>query len=169
MTSFACAREKEVTEMVRRGHWPQACTEELRAHVAACRSCGDLVLLTQAFHVAKAESVPPRMGSAGALWWRAQLRRRNEAIEKINRPIVGAQIFALAIALVVGLGVIGWEWRRGFNVAASVAASLRALHLDALLPSTFPAMDTNVWLLVPVLAMVACVSGVIVYLAIEKQ
>ncbi len=103
------------------------------------------------------------------MWWRAQLRRRNEAIEKINRPIVGAQIFALAIALVVGLGVIGWEWRRGFNVAASVAASLRALHLDALLPSSFPAMDTNMWLLVPVLAMVACVSGVIVYLAIEKQ
>ncbi len=169
MTRLTCAREREVAEMVRLGHWPQACTDELRAHVARCRRCEDLVLMMQTFQAAKARTLPPRLESAGALWWRAQLRRRNAAIERINRPILGAQIFALFIGLVLGLGAIGWEMRRGFNLAASIAASVRALHLHALVPATLPAMDANVWLLVPMVAAVACASGVIVYLTMEKQ
>ena len=169
MTRLTCARESEVAEMVRLGHWPQACPDELRAHVVACRSCGELVLVTQTFQRTKARTIPPRLESAGALWWRAQLRRRNEAIERINRPILGAQIFALFVGLVLGLGVMGWEMRHGFDLAASLAAWLRALHLHALLPASWPAMDANVWLLVPMLAAVACASGVIVYLTMEKQ
>lgn len=169
MTYLTCAHEKEVAEMVRRGHWPQACGAELRAHVSECRSCSDLVQLMLAFHTAKAQTSVPRLQSAGALWWRAQLRRRNEAIVRIGRPILGAQIFALAIAFVVGMGGIAWEIRRGFSPAAWIAELPRALHLDALLPGSFPTLDQSMWLLVPLLATIALVSGVIVYLTTEKQ
>jgi hypothetical protein len=169
MMRLTCAREKEVAEMLSRGHWPQACPAELRAHVDGCRACGDLVLVTQTFQGARAETVPPRLASAGALWWRAQLRRRNEAIERIGRPILGAQIFALAAAVVLGLGAIGWEMRRGFNLEAWIADLPRALHLDALLPESLPTLEGNLWLLVPLAATLALVSGVIVYLAREKQ
>jgi hypothetical protein len=169
MIRLTCAREKEVVGMVRRGQWPQACPTELRAHVAACRSCGELVLVTQAFQSARMQTALPRLESAGALWWRAQLRRRSEAIERIGRPILGAQIFALAVALVLGVGLIGWALRQGFSLAAWIAELPRALHLDALLPASFPTLEGNLWLLVPLLATIALVSGVIVYLTTEKQ
>lgn len=169
MTRLICSYEKEVAEIVRRGHWPQACDAELRAHVAACRPCGDLVQLMLAFQAAKAQTLPPRLQSAGALWWRAQLRRRNEAIARIGRPILGAQIFALAIALVMGMGGIAWAVRKGFSPAAWIVELPHALHLDALLPGSFPTLYQSLWLLVPLLATIALVSGVIVYLTTEKQ
>src|ERR1035438_4613488 len=82
-----CPREKEVKELVERGHWPQACAPELRAHVNDCRSCGELVLVTSAFQKARIEAAgAAKLGSPGVLWWRAQLRRRNEAVERIGRP-----------------------------------------------------------------------------------
>jgi hypothetical protein len=166
---IGCAREKEIAELLRNGHWPQACPSELRAHVAACRTCSDLVLVTETFRAERLHAMPPRLESAGAIWWRAQLRRRNDAIERIGRPILGAQIFALGIALVVGLGIVGWELRRGFNIALWLAEILHTLHLSALLPTSAPTFEGNLWLLVPLLATLALVSGVIVYLASEKQ
>src|SRR4051794_13273820 len=45
----ACPREPEVTELLGRGHWPQASTDELRAHVAGCRACRQLVVVREAF------------------------------------------------------------------------------------------------------------------------
>jgi len=51
-----CAREKEVAELLLRGRWPHACSAELRAHVAACRACSDLVLVTQNFRSAHADA-----------------------------------------------------------------------------------------------------------------
>jgi hypothetical protein len=44
----------------------------------------------------------------------------------------------------------------------------RALHLDALLPSALSQSGSVSWI-VPALAMVALLSGVVVYLATEKQ
>ena len=46
---LGCVREPEITALLDRGHWPEACTEELRAHVSGCRSCRELVLVKQAF------------------------------------------------------------------------------------------------------------------------
>jgi hypothetical protein len=164
MIPITCAREKEVAEFLHRGHWPQACTPELRDHVAACRQCSDLVLVTQTFQSARASTTPPRLESPGALWWRAQLRRRNSALERINRPILGAQIFALAVALVLGVGMLGWESRHGMKLAAL----LHDLHLSALLPTSLT-IEGNLWLILPLAATLALVSGVILYLATEKQ
>ena len=164
MIPITCAREKEVAELLHRGHWPQACAPELRQHVAACRQCSDLILTTQAFQSARANTSPPRIESPGALWWRAQLRRRNAAIERISRPILGAQIFALAVALVLGIGVLAWESRHGLNLAAL----LHDLHLRALLPTSL-SLEGNLWLVIPLAATLALVSGVILYLTTEKQ
>src|SRR5579862_5606645 len=110
MSPFTCSREREVTELLHRGYWPEACPNELRAHVEACRVCSDLVVVTQAFQAAHKQTTPvPKLESAGALWWRALLRRRNAAIEKVGRPILGAQIFALVISVVVVAAVLAWQ------------------------------------------------------------
>lgn len=169
MTPFTCAREKEVAETLHRGHWPQACSPELRAHVDSCRRCSDLVLVMGSLQSAR--SIPPglpNLPSAGALWWRAQLRRRSAAIESISKPIFGAQIFALAIAVVVGAGVLMWEARDWLRLASWFKEMPHAFDLGTLLPASALHLEGAAWLL-PVLATVALVSGVVVYFASEKQ
>jgi hypothetical protein len=176
-----CSRENEVKEMVERGQWPQACAPELRAHVEDCRSCADRVLITTAFRTARAEAVanialPP----PGVLWWRAQLRRRNAAVERIGRPILGAQIFALAVNLSLAVVFIAWQARHGlawlswFSTTASPAQAQQAtFHLDSLwspqlLSSSLNSM-MNPLVLIPAIATLALLGGVVVYLATEKQ
>ena len=45
--------EKEVTQALKSGHWPEGCAPELRAHVEACADCSDQVLVTRAFQQAE--------------------------------------------------------------------------------------------------------------------
>jgi len=166
----ACAREKEVAELLRRGHWPHACSAELRAHVAACYACSDLVLVTQRFRSARADAAGvARLEAPGLLWWRAQIRRRNAAIERIGKPILDAQIFALAVTLLATAGLVISQARHGLRWMSWFDELPRSLHLATLWPATLTSFDGRFWLLVPVLATLALVSGVVVYLASEKR
>ena len=167
MSPFTCTREREVTELLRQGFWPEACPAELRAHVETCRFCSDLVLVTEALQASRRQTLdPPHLESPGALWWRAQLRRRNAAIETVGRPILGAQIFALMLMIVVAAGALLWK---GDLVRTWLEDLPVALHLDALLPSSSSQSGGMGWIVLPVLVMVALLSGVVAYLATEKQ
>jgi len=169
MTFGACAREKEVAELLHRGHWPAASAPELRAHVASCRACSDLVLVTETFKAAQTRTAAvPHLQSSGVLWWRAQLRRRNAAIERIGRPILGAQVFALAVTLLVAAAFLASQARHGLRWIAWLEELPRSLNLSARLPAAFPSIGGGLLLLVPILATIAVVSGVVVYLASEK-
>ncbi|HWA94922.1 MAG TPA: hypothetical protein VG844_10000 [Terracidiphilus sp.] len=169
MSPFTCNREKEIAALLDLGQWPQASPADLRAHAAACRSCSDLILVRTALQTGRARTVAaPALPSAGSLWWRAQLRKRNQAIETISRPLLGAQIFALAVVLVVAAIGIVWDLKTGARILNWLAEIPAALNFSALLPSTMPSF-TGLWLLVPVLGIVALVSGVVVYFALEKQ
>jgi len=168
MSPFGCVREREVRDLLHQGYWPKACPEELHAHVETCRICADLVLVTRALGEERRRTMPQaRLEAPGALWWRAQLRRRNAAIEKMARPIFGAEVFALAMALVVAAAVVVWQ---AGNWGGWIRDLPRALHLDALLPASM--VDSGggaLWIVVPVLATIALLSGVVVYLVSEKQ
>ena len=170
MTLGSCAREKEVAELLHRGQWPQASPPDLRAHVDACRSCSSLVLVTLAFQQARAGAASAaRLESPGALWWRAQLRRRNADLLRIGKPILGAQIFALAVSLLVAAGVLASQARQGLRWMSRITELPGSLHLDSLWPPTLPSLGGSLMLLVPILATLALVSGVVVYLTTEKQ
>ncbi len=170
MTLSPCSRENEVLELLARGHWPQACTPDLRAHLAACRSCADLLLVTHAFQLSRATAAAQaNLPAPGVLWWRAQLRRRNAAIERIGKPILGAQIFALAVTLLAAAGLVISQARQGLCWMSWFDDLPRSLHLAALWPATLTSFDGRFWLLVPILATLALVSGVVVYLASEKR
>ncbi len=167
MSPFACPREKETAEILRLNHWPHACPSDLRTHVEGCRSCSDLILLTQSFQQARTSaSATAPLQSADALWWRAQLRRRNAAIERIGKPILGAQIFALALTLLIAAGFLATQARQGLRWISWLADLPASVHLADLWPV---GVDNRLMLLVPVLATLALVSGVVVYLASEKQ
>jgi hypothetical protein len=114
MKLASCGHEKEVRELIASGRWPAASPPELRAHVSHCRACGDLVLVSDLFRQARAESVAAaRPVSPALLMWRAQLRRRNTAVERLGRPLLGAQIFAFAVVAAAAMGFVGFEARSG--------------------------------------------------------
>ena len=170
MRPLTCAREAEVNEAVRRGNWPDGCAAELRNHVVACRTCADLVLVAESLQLARAEaSAAPRLEAPGVLWWRAQLRKRNAAIERIDKPILGAQLFAFAAIIAVGVVALAWQVRQGHRLSAWIKDLLGALDFGSLLPASFDHGGSGLWILVPVLATIALLSGVVVYLASEKH
>ena len=167
MTPFSCPREKEVASQLKLGQWPHASAADLRAHVAACRTCSDLVLVSTAFQTIRVASTP-QLPSAGSLWWRAQLRRRNQAIERISRPLLGAQIFAWVIAALVGIAGAGWALRNTVRWLAWLQELPRALNLGALVPSALPGFSGSLWFLLPMLATRALAGGIAVYFTLEK-
>jgi hypothetical protein len=171
MTLKRCPREKEVRELIARGEWPLAAENdnELRTHVAACGSCGDLVPVAEAFHKARAASIASaRLAAPGALWWRAQLRRRQAAVEQITRPLMGAQIFGLAFTLMAGAGFVVFEsltsdsWR----IWLQDLPQNTALHWDNLMAAA-SADPAWTWMMIgPALLLL---GGVAIYLSFEKQ
>jgi hypothetical protein len=171
-----CPREKELGDLLHRGQWPQASAPELRTHVDACRACGDLVLVASAFQQARAETVAAaytgsvRFGSAGALWWRAQLRRRNEAIERMGRPLATAQIFALVVSLLAAFGFAGFEARHGIGwlnwlqgLPQEATIQLADISSSGFLNSGWT------WMLLAAAATLALVGGFLVYFAAERR
>ena len=165
-----CVRENELAELLHRGHWPQACSAELKAHVAECRSCSELVLVAGFFQAARKEAASERPpSSASALWWRAQLRRRYQAVERVSKPILGAQLFALAVVLSLGGGAAVWAATRGASFVAWLQEIPHDLNLSAFLPDPLVSSSGSYWWIVPVLATLALISGVVVYIASEKE
>ena len=163
---FGCARENEVAGLVERGQWPHVCSQDLRDHVRSCSVCRELVVVKQALQRDRTEAMrQPVLPSASALWWRAQLRKRNEALEKIGRPILGAEIFAAAMLALVAVCGLGWELRRGIDLRAWIGG----LHLESLWPVSLASFQGGLWFVVPLLASLAVVSGLVVYFASEKQ
>lgn len=170
MRPLTCAREAEVSEALHRGNWPDGCASELRNHVVACRICSDLALVTESVQLVRADSsAAPRLEPPGVLWWRAQLRKRNAAIERIDKPILGAQLFAFAVIIAVGVGALAWQVRQGHRLSAWIKDLWGTLDFGSLLPASFEHGGSGLWVLVPVLATIALLSGVAVYLASEKQ
>jgi hypothetical protein len=172
MTLRPCSYEKEVSELLARGQWPGSCAPELRAHVSGCRSCEDLVLVTEALRRARAEAVGgAHLVSPGVLWWKAQLRRRNDAIARVGKPILGAQIFALAINLFIVVGLLAWQARHGVGWLTWLEQLPQAgsLELGKLWSSALLNPGWSLTVLIPAAATLALLSGVVMYLASEKQ
>jgi hypothetical protein len=168
----SCPYEKELTAALRNGTWPQACGDELRDHVSGCRDCNDVVLITQTLRQARAEAastapVPP----AGLLWWRAQLQRRNAALERMNQPVVltgkialgGTVGAAIALALLKTRDVSGWlHW-------IAQLPSSDAFRLDTLFAPSPGMVNWAPELVIVGLAAVALFGGVAVYLFNAKE
>jgi hypothetical protein len=154
-----CSRRDEVRGLLAQGHWPEACAAELRTHVEGCRACGEMVMLTQSFRAAREDAAAQaRPVPASLVWWRAQLRRRQAAMEQVSKPIWGAQIFAVVVSVCAAVGLVGWLVERGDLRDFGVGLSLSSLKAS--------------WGLLP---MVACVgalgmlAAVVVYLTLERE
>lgn len=161
-----CAREKELAVLLQLGHWPHACPAELQQHVAACNACRARLAVTQAFHIERDHAIAqPRLEPSGVLWWRAQLRRRNAAFERLSRPLFGAQIFAVALALVAAGAYFGLRLYQGASWFADLT---RALHFTALLPPALQNSPLAGAAMVLLVALAALAGGVALYVTSDR-
>lgn len=166
MTLRTCTHEKELAALLHDGYWPDACPAELRAHVEGCSSCRSLVAVTRAFRAERAAaSAEPRLDSAGVLWWRAQLRRRNAALQRLGRPLLGAQIFTVVLVLAAAGAFLGMQARQG---AAWLADFTRDLHFSALLPQALQNSPGASLALIIFMVVVALAGGVALLVASDR-
>jgi hypothetical protein len=166
MRLMPCPRENEVRELAEHGQWPVGADGELRTHATACRACGDLLLVAQAFQKARVESLAAaKLPPPGILFWRAQLRRRNAAVERLTRPLLGAEILALVATVMAAFGFAGFEARHGIEWLTWLEqfGQSGSLQWGALLSQSWA------WVILSGFAAVVLVGGLAVYLTSERQ
>jgi hypothetical protein len=172
MTLVSCTCEKDIRELVESGKWPLASPPDLRAHAAACRTCADLVLVATAFQRARTTTLAAaKPVSAGAIWWRAQLRSRQQAFERIQRPLIGAQVFALVAILLPIIGFVAFEARNllsWFNSLGKLSQSAQ-LHAGDLSSSAPAGSSAGLIFVVAAAATFALVAGVALYFDAERK
>jgi len=151
---MGCARTAEVRELLRLGHWPQAAGAELVEHARLCRRCSEMVLITQAFGAAKASAMnAARVEPPALVWWRAQLRRKHEAVQRVERPMRAQMLVVLAIVC-VGLGL-------AFRLSGGVAEWRSWISAGA---GSF-----GLWPLVASALALAMMAGLAAYLTVERK
>lgn len=95
-----CTREDELLDALGRGY----VGAELESHVRGCESCSELRNVAGALldeqTIAMTEAPVP---SAGTMWFRLQLRHRQEAQTAARRSLYAGQAITIAIALILAL------------------------------------------------------------------
>lgn len=129
-----CVHEREVLDLVLADRWPDRCDPDMVAHAAACDVCGEVVAVALAMREDETrvesaviaaqplhQSVVP---DATLVWWRAQIRAREDAARKAARPIAMVQGIAIGIGLVAAISTtrMAWPWIKTYvgNTVAGV-------------------------------------------------
>jgi hypothetical protein len=164
-----CEFEAEVLAAVLQSRWPARVDAELRAHVAECAICSDVVAIAGAIDEAREElrdgAVVP---DAGRVWWLAQLRARHEAAATAGRPITAAQVVAFACAVAL-LGACFGAMSKWFqSVLGRTASSVGGLMAQVQLPSATALVQGN-GVLILTLAAVLLLVPAAVYLVMLKD
>lgn len=121
MSADPCVRSDELLDAL--GH---GCVgPELAAHVAQCDPCGEIravagALLDERAVAMREASVP----SAGTMWWRIQMRQRQEAQVRARRSLLIGQAATLAVATAMIVSLLGTDLADGVrDVLATVRLS----------------------------------------------
>ena len=162
-----CGRERELLDALASERWPERADEELRAHVAACAVCADvLAVALPLLREQEAASLDAQVPTAAIVWWRAQARARQEAARAAARPITIAQglAFASVAGLAAAFGGFALPLVRGWMTAlahAAGAAPTNLAALQALAPTSVIAWAT--------LALCLVVAPALVYFATSDR
>ena len=113
--SRECHRSSDVAAAASAGELSSAADSELRRHLAECEACHDLALVISALRGERdrARRLAPAP-SAGLVWWRAELRERQEAERRAAAPVTlvhaAAFIAVLVVAVVSFSTFASWAW-----------------------------------------------------------
>jgi len=156
-----CPREGDVLDALASARWPNRMAAELANHVASCEICTDVIAVAAALREEQDASwheAGMHIPSSGQMWWRAEMRARQQAIRNASRPVTVAQAVAIVLALAVA-GVAGW-------FAWPAVQSFFAPESLAKLPVTSPMF---VPLAVAMATLVIVVAPVALYLVLSDQ
>ena len=145
MNQTECARETDVVDAVTSGRWPERADAGLRAHVAGCAICADVAEVARALQedheTAWREA---RIPSSARVWWRAEMRARQEAARKAAQPmaVVTAAAAACGGGVLIAFVVLLWPALRGLLTALDVSslASLGSLGSLGSLSGNLPVL-----------------------------
>jgi hypothetical protein len=137
-----CPREDELLDALARGF----VGPELESHIQGCAACTELDLVAGALlderKTALGEAPVP---SAATMWWRMQLRMRQEVQSVTRRSLLVGQAATIFIAVIIATILIGADFTAG---AIEVLTALRS--------STPALVIVSAWmLLAPVAGWVA--------------
>jgi hypothetical protein len=137
MTIIECPRESDVLDAIDSKRWPHRVDQELVEHVASCEICSDVLAVAAAMredHDAtwREADIP----SSGQVWWRAEMRARQQAIREASRPITIAYGVAAVAALVLAVTVSWFAWPVVHDYVSSVVATAQTPALAS--PLTLP-------------------------------
>lgn len=105
-----CPQISELAAALRDGQWPIGCDPALRAHVEECSRCAELVLIAEALRQDRAAVIESAaLASPGLLWWRAQLLRRQRAMQQVSKPISLAGQVSLGVTILSVIGLVFWQ------------------------------------------------------------
>jgi len=109
MIRTGCEREQDVLDAIAADRWPDRLNDELSTHVAGCTICRDLAPVAHAFaEDGQTAFEQVRLPSAGLVWWRAEIRARQQAVRAAGRPITFVQVVTGACGIAVALGLLAW-------------------------------------------------------------
>lgn len=104
MLNRNCNRENDVLRAVASAY----IDDDIRSHIASCASCADLLAVASAVAddrrtLIREATIP----SSGLVWWRANMRARQQARRVVVRTATLIQIALIALAIVVAIVVLG--------------------------------------------------------------
>jgi len=169
MKRVECEFEAEVLSATLQSRWPDRVDSELRAHVASCTICSDVIavaaVLEQGREDMQACAVVP---DSGRVWWLAQLRARREAAQAAGRPITAVQVIALAAAMGL-LGACFGATSKWFQSSLGwFGSSLAALKIPALLPSVLSLVAEHGALALAMAAIVLLVPAAVYFTMLRE-
>jgi len=111
---MSCPREDELLDALERAF----VGADLEAHVASCPSCSELRLVAGALLDDRTEAMlTAPVPSAGTMWWRMQLRHKQEAAATARRSLFIGQAVTLTIALALVISFFGADLASGVRAA----------------------------------------------------
>jgi len=124
-----CPFEADVLDALASARWPERVDAGLSQHVASCGICQDVIAVAAAMQedsdAAWREWNDANVPSSGQMWWRAEMRARQDAVRDASRPVTVAQ--GVAAGLTLGLagagGWLAWPTVQGFFAGLLPAAS----------------------------------------------
>jgi hypothetical protein len=159
-TRTSCPHETDVLDLVAIGQWPGRADATLREHVASCEICADLASVASAIaELDDASRSAVSVPDATVVWYRAQVRAREDLARRASRPVLVIEVVAALCVLVIGF--VAWqtgtlwlaEWWREAERSAFAG-------FDATEPQWIQgALTAGRWVLVAVMAWAIIIPG----------
>ena len=120
-----CQFEDELIDAIGRGF----VNPEITAHIESCASCTELQLVAGAVLEDRREAmIEATVPNSGTMWWRMQVRLRQEAQATARRTLLIGQAATILIAVALTASLFGVEITTGVRqMIATVELSTRVL------------------------------------------